>query len=131
MTIPGRTPWTVLVVDDNSHLRKSVRNLFDRDFEFEVVGEAEHGTEAIEKATSLKPYLIILDFAMPVMNGLEAALVLLDRLPEVKIILLTMYAEEYVEEPARRIGIHAVVPKHQAGTHLVSTARDLLNKTAA
>jgi len=63
----------VQLVDDNVVVRAAVRRLFDSHPDFEVCGEAENGREAVEKAENLKPDLIILDLAMPVMNGLEAA----------------------------------------------------------
>lgn len=63
---------SVLLVDDSAEIRRAVRPLFDSHPTFQVVGEAEHGCEAIEKAASLRPDLIILDLSMPVMNGLEA-----------------------------------------------------------
>jgi DNA-binding NarL/FixJ family response regulator len=63
----------VLIVDDNTVVRSSLRRLFESYPEFEVSGEAENGQDAIDKAARLKPDLIILDLAMPVMNGLDAA----------------------------------------------------------
>jgi hypothetical protein len=59
----------VLLVDDNATVCRAVRPLFDSHARFEVVGEAEHGLEAVEKAPILKPDLIVLDLSMPVMNG--------------------------------------------------------------
>jgi chemotaxis response regulator CheB len=66
----------VLLVDDSAIMRSMVRSLFESQPSFEVSGEAENGQEAIEKAANLKPDLIILDLAMPVMTGLDAAPVL-------------------------------------------------------
>ena len=70
----------VLLVDDNRQMRQALRMLFESEPDFEVAGEAEHGQGAIEKAEVLTPHLIILDFSMPVMNGLEAALILRKKL---------------------------------------------------
>ena len=66
----------VLIVDDNAFLRHALCEIFKRESDFQVCGEAENGKEAIEKAWELHPDLIVLDLAMPVMNGLEAARVL-------------------------------------------------------
>jgi YesN/AraC family two-component response regulator len=63
----------VLLVDDNHLMRKALRFLFEWEPNFQVTGEANHGQEAIEKAQALRPHLIILDYSMPVMNGLEAS----------------------------------------------------------
>jgi chemotaxis response regulator CheB len=71
-----------MLVDDSATVRKAVRPLFDSHPNFEIVGEAEHGREAIEKAPKLRPDLIILDLTMPVMGGLEAAPLLIGILPE-------------------------------------------------
>ena len=62
-------PWLVLLVDDNALFRRAVKQLFTDESDFEIVGEAEHGAEAIDRAITLHPHLIILDFAMPTMNG--------------------------------------------------------------
>ena len=99
--------------------------LFESESDFEVTGEAEHGQDAINQAEVLKPHLIILDFSMPVMNGLEAAPILIKKLPNVILILFSNYASDALEAPAREAGIHAVVPKHQASTHLIPTGHTL------
>ena len=91
-----------------------VRPLFDSHPKFEVVGEAEHGREAVEKAPKLRPDLIILDLTMPVMNGLEAAPLLIKLLPHVWLILFTSHDLPEVERLSRAAGIHAVVPKDKA-----------------
>jgi DNA-binding NarL/FixJ family response regulator len=115
----------VLLVDDNQQMRKALRTLFESEPDFEVAGEAEHGQDAINQAEVLKPHLIILDFSMPVMNGLEAASILLRKLPNVILILFSNYAGAAIEAPAYAAGIHAVVPKHQASTHLMRTVHAL------
>ena len=116
----------VLLVDDNATVRKSVRPLFDSHPRFEVVGEAEHGREAVEKAPSLRPDLVLLDLSMPVMNGLEAAPLLLKILPNVWLILFTAYDDPEVQRLSRAAGIHAVVPKSKASTHLIAQAESLV-----
>jgi len=117
----------VLLVDDNQQMRQALRMLFESEPDFEVAGEAEHGQEAIAKAEVLKPHLIILDFSMPVMNGLEAAPILRKKLPTVILILFSNYASDAMEAPAREAGIHAVVPKHQASTHLMPAVHALFS----
>src|SRR5712691_8018817 len=101
----------VLIVDDNAVVRSSLRRLFESHSEFEVSGEAENGQDAIDKAERLKPDLIILDLAMPVMNGLEAAPVLRKMLPDAALILFTAHDGPQVQQLAQAGGIHAVVPK--------------------
>jgi two-component system, NarL family, nitrate/nitrite response regulator NarL len=111
----------------NRDIRRTVRPLFDSHRHFEVCGEAEHGREAVEKALVFQPDLIILDLSMPVMNGLEAAPILIKILPNVCIILFSAHDGPEVQRLSRKAGIHAVVPKSKAATHLVSQAHALLN----
>jgi DNA-binding NarL/FixJ family response regulator len=119
----------VLLVDDNAILRKAVRPLFDSHPKFVVCGEAEHGREAVEKAPSLRPDLIVLDLVMPVMNGLEAAQLMTKILPHVWLILLTSHDWPGLSRDARSAGIHAVVPKSEAGSHLIAQAEALFGMT--
>ena len=93
---------------------------------FEVCGEASHGREAVEKAPSLRPDLIVLDLSMPVMNGLEAAKLLSKILPDAWIILLTSHEFSEVLRLLREAGIHAVVSKSNAVTHLIAQAEALV-----
>jgi DNA-binding NarL/FixJ family response regulator len=116
----------VLLVDDNAIVRRAVRPLFDSHPKFEVCGEAEHGREAVEKAPILQPDLIILDLSMPVMSGLEAAPLLIKILPNVWLILFTSYDGPEVTRLSHEAGIHAVVPKSNAVTHLVAQAEALV-----
>jgi two-component system nitrate/nitrite response regulator NarL len=116
----------VLLVDDNATVRKAVRPLFDSHPKFEVCGEAEHGREAVEKAPNLRPDLIVLDMSMPVMNGLEAAPLLLKILPDVWLILFSAHNGPEVERLSRAAGIHAVVLKSEASTHLIAQAETLV-----
>jgi DNA-binding NarL/FixJ family response regulator len=108
----------------------SVRPLFDSHPRFEVVREAEHGVDAIEKAPRLRPDLIVLDLSMPGMNGLEAAPLLFKILPRVWLILFTSHATPEVERLSRAAGIHAVVPKHKATNHLIPQAEALFAAAA-
>jgi DNA-binding NarL/FixJ family response regulator len=116
----------VLLVDDNRLMRQALRKLFKVEPEFEVYGEAEHGLEAVEKVEKLRPHLVILDYSMPVMNGLEAAPLIFKEVPTVFIILFTQYPVEAMEALARKVGIHAVINKRQAA-HLIPTAHALFD----
>lgn len=117
---------TVLLVDDNAVVRTLVRRLFAVEADFEVSGEAENGREAIEKAVNLRPDLVILDLAMPVMNGFAAASELRKSVPDTKIILFTVEEAEGIDRLANEAGVHAVVLKHNA-PELIPQARSLLD----
>jgi DNA-binding NarL/FixJ family response regulator len=79
--------------------------------EFEVCGEAENGRVAIDKAQRLKPDLIVLDLAMPVMNGLEAARILRATMPEIPILMYTSFATSNLAEEAMAAGATRVATK--------------------
>ena len=123
---------TILIADDNDAVRRAVCEVFARESDFEVCGEAHDGHDAIEKAQRLHPDLIILDLSMPVMNGLDAARALRDRLvPPVPIILFTLYDDGIVEERARSAGVADVVSKSEHISVLIDAARRLLYRNAA
>jgi two-component system, NarL family, nitrate/nitrite response regulator NarL len=120
----------VFLVDDSPAIRNSVRPLFDSHPRFEVVGEAKHGRDAVERAADLRPDLIILDLSMPVMNGLEAAPLLIKILPKVWLILFTFYDSPDLQRLSKKSGIHAVVLKNLASTHLIPQAEALVARAA-
>jgi DNA-binding NarL/FixJ family response regulator len=83
---------TVLVVDDVESERTAIRTAIESRTKFRVCGEASDGVEAIRQANELKPDLVLMDLAMPHMNGLEAAKVLRNTMPTVPVVLLTLHA---------------------------------------
>ena len=115
----------VLIADDNPYIRRGLRQLLEL-AEFEVCGEAENGAMAIEQAQQLQPDLIVLDLAMPVMNGLQAAPLLREKLPAVPILLFTLYSDRSLEQAALAAGITSVISKGESTETLVRTARALV-----
>jgi DNA-binding NarL/FixJ family response regulator len=103
---------SVLIVDDHEAIRRTLRVRIDALPEFSVCGEAINGVDAVEKAQLLNPSLVILDFAMPEMNGLEAATALRFMLPSTKLYLLTAHSNRELELAARDAGIDAVYSKY-------------------
>src|SRR6202007_1805352 len=97
----------ILVADDSDAVRKVVHTyLAERDFD--VCGEAASGQDTIEKARELNPDLILLDVAMPRTNGIEAASVLKAMIPNVRIVLFTMYSEAVARTfPVKRLAVYA------------------------
>src|ERR1700756_2283979 len=116
----------ILVIDDGDSVRDVIRVFLERDG-FEVCGEAADGVEAIEQAKKLKPDLIVLDLAMPRMNGAEAASILSTTMPEVPIILLTLYQNVLGSALAAAVGVKAVLDKTEGLDKLVTCVRSLLN----
>ena len=117
---------TILIVDDSNSVRGSVRAVLESQAGWEVCGEATNGVDAIEKARELKPNLIILDVAMPQMNGLEAASVLRRTMPQVRIVLLTMYGDVLGPSPNSSLGCDAVISKPDGIARLVPCVQVLL-----
>jgi CheY-like chemotaxis protein len=124
-------PWSVLIVDDSAVIRKVICELFTREGDFEVCGEAENGQKAVELAQKLKPALIVTDLSMPVMNGLDEARILRRLTPEIPIILYSAHIDPLVEKEARAAGASAVVPKSEAVALLITRSRQLLESDAA
>jgi CheY-like chemotaxis protein len=115
----------ILVADDNPHLRKALCRLFQDHAYLEICAEAVNGREAVEKAVQLKPDLIILDLSMPVMNGLEAARILHQLMPQVPKILFTLHAHALMTADLKSAGIRKVVSKSDMAD-LVGHSEDLV-----
>jgi two-component system, chemotaxis family, chemotaxis protein CheY len=116
----------VVIVDDNAAVRRTVGHaLLENGFRF--YGEAENGAEGIEVVKQLKPDLAIIDLSMPVMNGLEAALILRKLFPQMPIILFSLYGDGAVKAEAARAGIDAVISKTEDMPVLIGKAHELLH----
>lgn len=111
MDDPARYVKRILVVDDNVYIRALTRTFLEVHPDFQVCGEAVNGREAIEKTQELRPDLIVLDLAMPVMNGLDAAREIKRTMPAIPIILFTLYEDTDVRAAADDVGVKAVVTK--------------------
>jgi DNA-binding NarL/FixJ family response regulator len=116
----------ILVVDDSDITRKITRLFLEIQVGFEVCGEAVDGVDAIEKANELKPDLILLDLVMPRMNGIEAASVIKGMMPQISIVLFTMYKETVGKALASAVGIDAVLSKPDGGWKLLECVQTLL-----
>lgn len=102
---------SVLLVDDSPSVRDALRKFLEEGCEVKVCGEAENGLDALEKVEELRPDLIVLDFAMPRMNGLEVADKLKCISPLVPILLLTAFGDRFLAELAYKAGVGAVISK--------------------
>jgi len=116
-----KAPWVkkVLLADDHALMRKGVRDLIEECAGYAVVGEARDGVEAIELAKKLRPDILVMDIALPRLNGLNACRHIRETLPEVKVIILSMYADrEYVAEAVRQ-GVSGYLLKDGAADELM------------
>lgn len=99
----------ILIIDDSPQIRNMVKLCLED--KFGVCGEASDGVEGIEKALELQPDLIVLDLLMPRLNGLQTATALRARMPEVPIILFTLFPDSALANQARKAGVSAVLSK--------------------
>ena len=106
------TKITVLLVDDHSLERRGFRRLLEDDPALEVVGEAQNGDEAIRLAAELSPRVIVMDCAMPGINGLVAMRTILEHAPGTAILMLSMHAEETLVRQALAAGARGYVLKN-------------------
>jgi len=114
----------VLLADDHLIVRQGLKVLLQREG-LEIVGEAADGQQAVRLARDRCPDVAILDFAMPVLNGLDAAREILRICPRARVILLTMHTEDRYVHEALRAGVSGYVVKSQASADLVRAIREV------
>jgi|HubBroStandDraft_1064217.scaffolds.fasta_scaffold151990_1 CheY-like chemotaxis protein len=117
----------VLIADDSELVRTMIRQALERDTDFAVCGEAADGTDAVSKAKELSPDLIILDVRMPGLNGIEVAGILRYALPKIRIVLVTMYAEDLEKNLTSLFRIDAVLDKADGLTEMTEYVSGLLD----
>jgi len=122
---------TVLIADDNAFVRTALYEIFEREPDFHVCAVVENGREAVEEACRLRPDLIVLDLAMPVMNGLDAARVLRQVMPDVPLVIYSASAKDVSEQVARSIGISGLISKSDRVSVLINAVRGALMRKAA
>jgi DNA-binding NarL/FixJ family response regulator len=103
-----------LIVDDSELVRKSLRTVLQANPDWEICGEAADGESAVDMFKELHPNIVILDFQMPGMNGIETARRMAEIAPAVPIVLFTQHASTDLERHAREAGIRSVVSKTNA-----------------
>ena len=116
----------ILIVDDGEEVRHVMRAVLEARTSYEICGEASNGAEAVQKALALKPDLLLLDVAMPLLNGVEVASVLATSMPDLPIVLYTMYNELLGLSLASAVGARAVISKADGIGKLVECVQSLL-----
>jgi len=117
---------TVLLVDDHSLVRRGFRRMLEDEEDIHVVGEASDGEEAVKLARSLKPQVIVMDCALPGINGLQATRKILELAPETLVLMLSMHAEETWVRQAMDAGARGYVLKNAMDLELGSAIRRML-----
>jgi NarL family two-component system response regulator LiaR len=118
-------PIRTLIIDDHAIVREGLRTLIGTEPGMEVVGEAEDGVEAVQKACNLKPDVILLDMVMPRMDGLEAIEEIKHKCPEVHILVLTSFSDDEMVFPAIKAGALGYLLKNTAPERLLNAIRDV------
>ena len=112
--------FRVMVVDDQESYRRLLRNILEREDDFQVVAEAEDGSEALKMIDEVNPDLIIMDVQMPAMGGLDATKLILQRRPEAKVVLVSMTGRRrHYSRMAHEAGAIAFVPKAELSVNML------------
>jgi CheY-like chemotaxis protein len=121
----------ILLADDNERVRPMLSNVIsEADPSWEICSEVANGQLAVEKAAELRPDLVVLDFSMPVLDGISAARQIRAMLPDVPVLLYTFIASARIELAAKEAGINAVIEKADF-RKLVQEMRNLLPASQA
>ena len=113
-------PIRILLADDHTVMRNGLRLLLERQSNLEVVGEASDGREAVEMAASAKPDVVVMDIAMPHLNGVEAARQIAARSPQTAIAILSMHSDESYVIRSLKAGARAYLLKDSAEADLIA-----------
>lgn len=126
-------PTTIAIVDDNPSIRKIIRSFIESHTDWEVCGEAGDGETAIAVAERLNPNLMVLDFSMPVKNGLDAARTIAKVCPSSVMVFFTAHANNQLLIEAGLVGIKAVIAKDGNASleQLVTVLREFSKPLAA
>lgn len=105
----------ILIADDSPQVRQGLRSLLSGHPDWEVCGEAVDGQDALNKTRELSPDVVVLDFAMPIANGVKVAREISRSFPNISVLLCSMYLDSQLASVARRSGILGLVSKSNAG----------------
>ena len=120
------TKIRILLADDHTVIRLGLKLLLERQADFVVVGEAEDGRKAIQLAESLQPDVIVMDVAMPNLNGIEATRQITTALPKVAVVVLSMHSDESYVMRALKAGAKGYLLKDSAEADLIQAIRTVV-----
>ncbi len=117
----------ILIADDHGILREAIASLLNNEFGMEVIGEAQNGRTAVQLAKELHPDVIIMDIAMPGLNGIEATRQIVREMPNIKVIALSVYADRRSVREMLKAGASGYVPKQCAFKELVTAIQNVVS----
>jgi two-component system response regulator DevR len=123
-------PVSIVIADDHAVVRMGLKALLSQQVDLHVVGEASTGEEAIQQATLHRPDLVIMDIRMPGLSGIDACRKITKQLPDIRVILLTSYAEDELLFAAIRAGAVGYVLKRLGTTDLIHAIREVVRGEA-
>jgi DNA-binding NarL/FixJ family response regulator len=118
---------SILIVDDHAMIRSLLRRHLETQEDFVVLGEAKDGEEGLAKAEALLPEVILMDVAMPRMNGIEATRLIHERLPQIKVLILTLYSSGENCQRAMQSGASGYLLKDSVAEEVVAAIRVIAN----
>jgi DNA-binding NarL/FixJ family response regulator len=114
----------LFLADDHQMFRQGLFSMLDKVEDIEIVGEANDGLEALKKIEDVQPDVVILDVAMPGMEGIEVARRVRKHFPQIRILMLTMHADKYYAVEALKAGAHAFLLKEESFTRLIDAIKE-------
>lgn len=106
----------ILVVDDNPSVRRYLRAILEQQSSWQVCGEAKTGFEALEKVNESAPDLILLDYQMPDLNGVDIAKRIVKQFPKIPILMVTLHLSRQLADAARQAGVRGACAKQDIGS---------------
>lgn len=125
--MPDTQSIRLIIADDHQMFREGLRVLFEQEEDIEIVGEAEDGSQAIQKVGDLAPDIIILDIEMPGMTGLEAARILVNEHPETRVLVLSRHTERRYVSEMFSLGVSGYILKDSAVDELVRAVKTVMS----
>jgi DNA-binding NarL/FixJ family response regulator len=120
-----RVATRILIADDHEVVRSGLRGILEAQANWEVVAEAADGTDAVRKATETKPDVAVVDYSLPLANGLEVARQIRDQLPKTEVLIFTMHDNEMLVQEVFKAGARGYLLKSDARRHLISAIESL------
>jgi DNA-binding NarL/FixJ family response regulator len=115
----------ILIADDHDVVRSGLRLLLEAQPNWEIVGEASNGRAAVSKAIELRPDVAVIDYSLPMLNGLEVTRHILERAPRTEVLIFTMHDNEVLIQEAFKAGVRGYLLKSDARQHLIEAVQSL------